>query len=149
MTPIHLLAVLLGVAVCLQGAVNGRLALRVGLPLAIAINAAIVFVASLAWLFAAPGPERAAEAADRPPWFLYSGGVFGLVIVVSAAIAYPRLGAGTTTVLAIASQLATALLLDRFGVAGQAVPWSSARILGVLLVGIGTWLVILPPRGGA
>ena len=149
MTPIHLLAVLLGVAVCLQGAVNGRLALRIGLPLAIFINAAIVFVASLAWLFAAPTPERAAEAVDRPPWFLYGGGVFGLVIVVSAAIAYPRLGAGTTTVLAIASQLATALLLDRFGVAGQKVPWTSTRILGVLLVGIGTWLVVAPPRSAA
>jgi transporter family-2 protein len=137
------LAVLLGISVCVQGVANGRLSGRIGLPMALAINAGLVFVATLVWLWLAPTPERTERAAA--PWYLYVGGVCGLAILVCAALAYPRLGAATTTSVAVASQVLTALALDHFGAAGQPPQLGLARVAGVVLVAIGVALVL----GGA
>jgi bacterial/archaeal transporter family-2 protein len=68
--------------------------------------------------------------------------VFGLLIVSTAAVAYPRLGAGTTTTIAVASQVLTALVLDRLGATGREVPMSGVRVLGVVLVLIGVALIV-------
>jgi transporter family-2 protein len=142
MSSLHLLALVLGVAVCLQGAANGLLGLRIGLPLTLSINAGVVFAGTLVWLFLSHA--GAAGASDRPgaPWIYYGGGVCGLLILSCAAIAFPRLGASTTTVLAVASQLVTALALDRFGLTGEPIPLTGVRVLGLALVGTGVTLVL-------
>ena len=139
---LHLLAVALGVAVCLQGTANGLLSGRIGLPLTVSINSGLVFAGSLTWLFlarinGATNPERSSA-----PWMYYTGGVSGLVILTCAAIAYPRLGASTTTVLAVASQIAAALVLDRFGLTGQHIPLSALRVFGLFVVAVGVALVL-------
>jgi transporter family-2 protein len=139
------LAVLLGVAVCLQGAANGQLSGRIGLPLTLTINSGMVFAGSLLWFavahFTGNTPESRAEAS----WKLYTGGLFGLMIISCAAIAYPRLGAGVTITIAVASQVVTALVLDQLGAAGRQVPISLSRLVGVTLVAVGVWLVARPP----
>lgn len=145
MPPLTLLAILLGLSVCMQSTVNGHLAGRIGLPQTLAINSGIVFAGSLTWYLVARLTGEVAERASAP-WYLYSGGLFGLLIISCAAIAYPRLGAGTTTTLAVASQLVVALALDQLGATGRPVPMSAARILGLALVAVGVWLVVAPPR---
>ena len=137
-----LLAVVLGLAVCLQGAANGQLSLRIGLPLTLAINSGVVFACSLSWYLIAHFTGRTPVERESAPWYLFTGGAFGLAILSCAAVAYPRLGAGTTVVIAIASQLVTALVLDHFAAAGKQVPFTAVRVLGVVLVGLGTWLVV-------
>jgi bacterial/archaeal transporter family-2 protein len=135
------LAVILGVSVCLQGTANGLLSSRIGLPLTLTINSGIVFVGSLAWLALARAraPTSAPLAA---PWSYYAGGICGLLIISCAAVAYPRLGASTTTVLAVASQIATALVIDRLGFLGPRMPFGALRILGVVLLVAGVALVL-------
>jgi transporter family-2 protein len=137
-----LLAVILGIAVCLQGTANGLLSGRIGLPLTLSINSGLVFAGSLTWLFLSRMNSAAMPARTGAPWLYYTGGFAGLVIISCAAVAYPRLGASTTTVLAVASQLATALLLDRFGLTGQWIPLSGVRVLGLVLVAVGVALVL-------
>ena len=142
MSVFHLLAVALGAAVCLQGAANGLLGQRIGLPLALTINTTVVFAGCLAWLglsrFGAAEPVERASA----PWAYYTGGVSGLVILSCAALAFPRLGASTTTVLAVATQLVTAVVLDRLGVTEQRVVLGSVQMLGLALVAAGVALVL-------
>ncbi|HTF90399.1 MAG TPA: DMT family transporter [Planctomycetota bacterium] len=138
---LYALPVLLGIAVCLQGTANGLLSGRIGLPLTLSINSGLVFAGSLTWLFfsrmsATPSPERLGA-----PWLYYSGGLSGLVIISAAAVAFPRLGATTTTVLAVASQIGTALVLDRYGLTGHRIPLNAVRLLGVALVVTGVALV--------
>ena len=142
MTLIHLLAVVLGISISLQGAVNGRLAGRIGLPLTLAITSGVVFLSAIAWHLLTPTVQRSSNEAASPPWFLYTGGIFGLLILASAAIAFPRLGAGTTTVIAVATQLVAALVIDRYATAGPQVSWTMPRLLGFALVATGTWLVV-------
>jgi|JI10StandDraft_1071094.scaffolds.fasta_scaffold110610_3 transporter family-2 protein len=145
MSPLVILAVLLGLSVCLQSTVNGQLSGRVGLPLTLAINSGIVFVGSASWYLVARLSGNVAERTPAP-WHLFTGGLFGIVIISCAAVAYPRLGAGTTTTIAVASQLVTAVLLDQFGATGRPVPMNTARILGLVLVALGVWLVVAPPK---
>lgn len=140
------LAVLLGIAVCLQSTVNGQLAGRIGLPLTLAINSGVVFAGALLWFAVAHFTGRTPAEKLPAPWFLFSGGVFGLIIISCAAVAYPRLGAGTTTTLAVGSQVAVALVLDQLGATGRQVPFTWPRALGVLFVALGVWLVVAPPR---
>ncbi|HUR27330.1 MAG TPA: DMT family transporter, partial [Planctomycetota bacterium] len=141
MSVLYLLAVILGVAVCLQGTANGLLSGRLGLPLTLSINSGIVFAGSLTWLCLA---RASAMPGERPsiPWLYFSGGLSGLAIISCAAVAYPKLGASTTTVLAVASQIATALLLDRFGLTGQRFPLNAPRVLGLVLVAGGVALAL-------
>lgn len=143
------LAALLGIAVCLQGTANGQLSGRIGLPLTLTINSGLVFLGALLWLaiahFSAAAPAARADA----PWKLYTGGLFGLVIISCAAVAYPRLGAGVTTTIAVAAQVVTALVLDQLGATGRQVPFTLTRFVGVSLVAVGVWLVVRPPTSAA
>jgi transporter family-2 protein len=115
---LYLLAVALGISVCLKGTANGLLAGRIGLPLALSINSGVVFVGSMLWFFVARMNGAASPEQLSAPSTYYSGGICGLLIISCAAVAHPRLGAGTTTALAVASQVVTALILDRFGATG-------------------------------
>lgn len=140
-----LLALALGAAVCLQSTVNGQLSLRLGLPLTLMINSGVVFAGSSLWFLAARALGQVPERAPAP-WHLFTGGLFGLVIISCAAVAYPRLGAGVTTALAVAAQVIVALALDRMGATGTRFPLTTERVLGLALVAAGVWLVVAPPR---
>jgi transporter family-2 protein len=140
-----LLALSLGAAVCLQSTVNGQLSLRLGLPLTLMINSGLVFAGSSLWFLVARTVGQVPERAPAP-WYLFTGGLFGLVIISCAAVAYPRLGAGVTTALAVAAQVLVALLLDRLGATGARLPLTTERVVGLALVALGVWLVVAPPR---
>ena len=53
------------------------------------------------------------------------------------------LGVGSLTALTIAAQLCVALVIDHFGWLGvERSPVTVTRLSGVVLLGLGTWLVI-------
>ncbi|MBM3986487.1 MAG: DMT family transporter [Planctomycetes bacterium] len=140
-----LLALALGAAVCLQSTVNGQLSLRLGLPLTLMINSGTVFAGSSLWYLVARTAGQMPERTPAP-WFLFTGGLFGLVIISCAAVAYPRLGAGVTTALAVGAQVVVALLLDRLGATGARLPLTTERVVGLVLVALGVWLAVASPR---
>ena len=82
------------------------------------------------------------EKLSKIPWYLYCGGFLGAVLVISAIILAPKLGATVLISSAIAGQLACSVLLDHFGWAGfQVHPVSIGRIVGVLCLFSGVILV--------
>jgi transporter family-2 protein len=87
-----------------------------------------------------PIPPRAAIAAV-PPWAWF-GGVLGAFYVASSTVVAAELGATTLLALALAGQLATALVIDHYGWLGLPQnPITLARIAGVVLLGFGVWLI--------
>lgn len=141
-----LIAVSIGVASTVQAATNGTLAGRTALSSAVLVNAVVVMVAALAWWLVKRPPLLTAPAS---PWWLYLGGVYGMVIIAGAAFAFPRLGAGPTTALVLTAQLTTALLLDHLGVPGERLPVTGPRLLGALLLLAGALLVLWPKLAAA
>jgi len=110
------------------------------------VNAALVSFAvglvALIVVAAALGARPSGAEARALPWYAWTGGVYGAIFVAIAAFAAPRLGVTFFLTVAVAGQLAMALVLDRsgaFGLEVQEISWQ--RVAGVLLVLAGAWLV--------
>jgi transporter family-2 protein len=76
-------------------------------------------------------------------WYYLMGGVLGAVYVTTALVAVRSLGAGGVTAATIAGQLTLSLVIDQLGILGvdkQAITWE--RVLGVLLLALGTVLIV-------
>jgi transporter family-2 protein len=139
-----LLAVLLGLAVTTQGNVNGQLSGRVPLSSAIFLNALVTVVAAAMWWLLAPTGGRRLLPEEPAPLWLYTGGLLGLFIITTAAYCFPRLGAGATIALAVSAQLVAALAFDHYGLAGERLPVTPARVVGAALLVAGALLVLWP-----
>jgi bacterial/archaeal transporter family-2 protein len=75
------------------------------------------------------------------------GGIFVLVAVAAIAFAIPRTGVAVGNLALILGQLFLAAIIDTTGFAGiERIPLSPARILGLLVMGIGIY-IILPKKG--
>ena len=104
------LAVAMGVTACLQGTANGLIANRIGLGAAVLLNGAVFVTGAFAlWLVL---PRIAQDGGGSLHPIVYAAGLLGVFIVAASAFAFPRLGAGPTTVLLVAAQLTAAMVFD-------------------------------------
>jgi transporter family-2 protein len=132
---------LAGVGLAVQAPTNAALAKTSGSVLLASLVSFIVGSAVLALAWAATDRTSPAALRGAPTW-AWAGGLYGACFVAAMAYAAPRLGLATTLTVAIASQLAMALVLDHFGLLGLKVtPVSLGRIAGVACVLVGIVLV--------
>lgn len=76
------------------------------------------------------------------PWYLFTVGLFGLILYQTIAVTLPRLGSMTMITLIIIGQLLVGMLIDHFGWLGVTVhPISLSRVLGVLVLMLGGYLI--------
>jgi bacterial/archaeal transporter family-2 protein len=76
------------------------------------------------------------------PWYAYTSGILGLVIVGTLAYSAPRLGLVVAFTAFVAAQLLMGAWVDHFGWMGAEVrPLNLARIAGMVLLLAGTWLI--------
>ena len=135
-------AFLSGTLVALQAPTNAMLSRAVGSPVnAAMISFAVGFLALIVAVLALgirPNPTEVRAL----PWYAWTGGLYGAVFVAIAAFAAPRIGVTQFLMVAIAGQLAMAVVLDRIGAFGlPKIEISPLRILGVVLVLAGAALV--------
>jgi transporter family-2 protein len=82
-------------------------------------------------------------AAAALPWYAYTSGALGLVIVGTLAYSAPRLGLVAAFTIFVSAQFAMGALVDHFGWMGSAVrPLTAIRLVGMAVVLIGLWLII-------
>jgi len=86
------------------------------------------------------GSSRFADL-QEVPWWAFSAGLMGLVVVASLGITVSRLGLGAGLTLFTASTLILGALIDHFGWISDARPLDARRLAGFALVVFGTWLV--------
>ncbi|GAC1450276.1 MAG: DMT family transporter [Vulcanimicrobiaceae bacterium] len=132
------IALLAGVGLPLQAAINVRLRDIVGNPVraslvSFLVGSVLLAVATLA--IREPLPSLGALA--RAPWWVWTGGVLGTAYIVATIVLVPRLGSAYTFALVVAGQMAMSVAIDRFGLFGTtAIAFSPARAFGAaLLVG--------------
>lgn len=131
-----------GGATALQAPINARLATGVSGPVNAAFVSFAVGTLALGIMAAVLHTRPDVAAAKALPWYAWIGGLFGVIFVVTAAWAVPRLGVATTITLMVAGQLVISLVLDHFGAFGvPAAPINLTRLAGVALVIGGVMLV--------
>ncbi|MBU6146922.1 MAG: DMT family transporter [Actinomycetales bacterium] len=148
-------ALAVGVAVALQQALVGRLALSVGAPmvatfanflLATMVVASLVGVAHLA-----AGQAGGAVSLPSLPWhqwWLMLGGIMGVVFVAVSAAGVRSLGVLVFSVITVAGQLLGALAIDLLlPFTGQQVTWRLvAGVLGAIMASLVLLIPVLSRR---
>jgi bacterial/archaeal transporter family-2 protein len=135
------LAVAAGLAGAVQAAVMGELGGRVGVFPALAFSGVVAVVLGLALLLVARQSVRDLADVARQPVWLWTGGVFSVLIILAITVASPRIGLAATIGIIIAFNLCVAALIDRFGWFGFdqiTITWT--RALGLVFLGAGAAL---------
>ena len=135
------IAVMAGVAVSLQAQFMGLLDRSLGTLGSVFITyAGGGFVVTLMLAAMRGGHLRNWQSV---PWYAYSAGLLGLIIVGSIGYVVPRLGVAKGFTIIVAAQFLIASLIDHFGFFGATVrPMEVARLLGLCVMLLGVWLVV-------
>ncbi len=127
-----------------QPSVNGHLARQLGHPLqasivSFATGTLILVVVAIAFgVF----PPRLRVPMGSLPWWSWGGGAIGVLLVTASLIFVPRIGSLPWHATIITGQLVAALVLDHFGLLGNAQqPMSRMRWVGSLLLVVGVVLI--------
>ncbi|MFT4109522.1 DMT family transporter [Propionicimonas sp.] len=147
-----LLALVLGVVaggvIPLQTSINSRLSGRLGAILPASLVSFTVGTLALAAAVLVTGTvvPWAATAASQP-WWIWVGGLCGLVFLTLNIVLLPRIGASATVVLPLVGQVFGGLLIDGTGAFGATVhPLTWVRAVGAALVVGGAVVVNLAGR---
>lgn len=147
-----LLFIVLGAAVGalipIQTAVNTRLSVWLGAVLPASLVSFAIGTAALAASVLVTGTSVPwATTASTQPWWIWTGGVCGLIFLTMNIVLMPRIGASATVILPLVGQVLGGVLIDLTGAFGTAVrPLSVARAIGALLVVAGAAAVNLLGR---
>lgn len=132
-----------GVAMAVQGGMNSALGKIIGLLEATFIvhGTATVIVAVAVFLLNMGNGNlgRAGEA----PWYLFLGGLIGVLITYGVVASIPRVGACLATTAIVVGQVSTAMLIDHFGLFGlQKIPFTWVQLVGLALLAAGAKLML-------
>ncbi|MCW5959666.1 MAG: DMT family transporter [Pyrinomonadaceae bacterium] len=138
-----LLAIVAGMMMPTQAAINNKLALGVNSPILAAFVSFIVGTAALFIYILATGiPLGAIFSAKGLPLVAWTGGVLGAFFVATTVLLVPRLGVALTFSLVIAGQMLITLIIDHFGwldVPEKQI--SIPRVIGAALITVGVILI--------
>ena len=138
---ISALAVLGGLAVTLQGQFMALMEQNMGTKVSVLITYGSGGLAAVLLFFLLPGSSF--KLCRELPWYVFSAGLLGLVIVGSIGFVLPRMGAAKGFTLMIAAQFILAAAIDHYGLFGAALrPLDLQRIGGMAIVLAGVWMVI-------
>jgi bacterial/archaeal transporter family-2 protein len=135
------LAVAAGLAGSIQVALMSRLGERVGVLEALGFSAMLTALLAAVMLVLARRSFAGFERALHQPWWMLTGGVFGLLIVFTVTYAGPRIGVAATVGILIAGQLVMGAAIDRWGLfRSERIPLHWPRLLGIALLAVGAAL---------
>jgi len=78
------------------------------------------------------------------PFYLFLGGAVGVILVSFNNICFSAIGVSLTIAFGLFGQIVMSLIVDHFGLFGlNKIPFNSKKILGLLLVFIGVYVMTL------
>jgi bacterial/archaeal transporter family-2 protein len=131
-----------GGLIALQAPINAELGKSTG-NLPAALVSFLIGTAALLLIVLVSGKASGVANVGEVRWYYLLGGLLGAVYVANALIAVSAIGAGGVAAATVAGQLTTSVVADRLCVLGlEQISLSPQRLLGVLLLLIGTFLVV-------
>lgn len=143
-----LLGVGIGFALPLQTAINAQLRAVLSSPFRASLVSFLVGTAAL-WIILAlneGGIGLPDGFLQSEPWWIWLGGVFGVLFLTGNILMFPKLGGMQTVVMPILGQIIASNAIDAagwFGVSRH--PISVQRLLGIVLAFIGVALAVVIP----
>jgi bacterial/archaeal transporter family-2 protein len=131
-----LLALIAGACSPTQAGINAQLGAVTGdSAVAAAISFIVGAVGLSVYVTISGAPLPPMKSLMGIPWWMWTGGILGAILVFASIILVPKLGAATTLGLIVAGQMITSLALDHFGWVGyEEHPINIWRILGVAML---------------
>ncbi|HKH42240.1 MAG TPA: DMT family transporter [Solirubrobacterales bacterium] len=137
-----LIMALVGGCIALQAPINAGLGKSTGSFAAATISFAVGTVLLAAIVFAS-GKAGGLSDVTHVEWYYLLGGALGAAYVFSALVLVSEIGAGPVAAATVTGQLTTSVVLDRIGFLGlDREPITAAKVVGVLLLLAGTYLVV-------
>jgi transporter family-2 protein len=132
-----------GGLIALQAPINSRLGQSVGTFQGAVVSFAIGTIALTALAALSHGGLGQISEARHLPWVYLTGGLLGAAYVTSVLVTVRTLGAGGVVAATIAGQLTVSVVVDHYGLLGVARdPIDAPKVLGLLLLAAGTFLVV-------
>jgi len=136
-----LVALVGGLAITLQAHCMGIVDLALGTRTSATFTYASGGLLALLLALATGGIET--RGASALPWWVWTNGVLGLVIVGAIGFVVPRMGAGRGLSLILVSQFLLAAAIDHFGLLGAVPrPMDASRVAGLVVMLAGAALVV-------
>jgi transporter family-2 protein len=111
-----LIALAVGGLLALQGMTNAQLGKVLSHPLQaslISFSVALIFLAILMLFYGIKVPTL--QALGEIPWYLYTGGLLGLIYVTTALVLIPRAGVANVILAIFVGQMLISICADHFG----------------------------------
>ncbi|MBX9679214.1 MAG: DMT family transporter [Gemmataceae bacterium] len=135
----HIVAFLAGGAIAVQAVVNAALRGKMNHPLqAVLASFAIGAVATALMCLIHRTPWPAWDMIRKEPWWIWIGGLLGVIYVGTSMVATPKVGVALMLSLGFAGQMFCSVAIDHYGWFGlDRRPINPGRILGVSLLILG------------
>jgi transporter family-2 protein len=136
------LGVIVGGLIAIQSVLNSSLGQRIGNLGSVLVLTLVSIAVLIALLAIFPSTANFRQLPGLSDWHLYVGGALGVAILAAPIYLVPRIGTTSTLLAIVLGQALFALVIDHFGLfASPRIELSLTRILGVLLVALGAYLV--------
>lgn len=138
------IALIAGMTMAVQGSLNSALGKKVGLWEATFIVHLIAVLAMVVLLFIFRVGKGNLGDFTTVPWYIYIGGLLGVVITLTVAMSIPKLGVAVATTGIIVGQVSTACLVDHLGLFGlEPVHFSWPKAVGIILLAAGARFMLI------
>ena len=140
-TLVVLAAIVCGIAVAIQAQFTGAMQRQIGtLESTFITYFSGGLIIALITLAARGGNLAAARSL---PWYVWSAGVLGLVIIFTLSLSVGQIGLVPALVIITVSQFVVGAVINHFGLLGAAInPMDFSKLLGFVLLGAGTFFVL-------
>ena len=136
-----LLAMVGGMALAVQGQINGGLGRKIGVIESSFVSFSIGTLA-LFFLFIFFGNGQISAVSTVPKWQLV-GGLLGAFFVFVQVLVVPKIGVSTTLIAVIVGQLLLGAVIDHFGLfGGNRFPLDKQKVIAILLMLFALFLYI-------
>lgn len=137
------LAVVAGIAMALQGSMNSGLAKIIGLLESTLIVHGTGTLVTFLLIFVLRLNKGDFGKMNQAPWYLYLGGLIGVLITYGVVASIPKLGVASATTLIIVGQVSAAFLIDCFGLFGlEKVAFTWYKLIGLGLLAAGARVLL-------
>lgn len=139
---LFLIGITAGSMITVQSVLNSALGRKTGNLGSVLVLTIVSIAVLLLLIILFPNTANFRGIPGLSEWYLYLGGVLGIVILAAPIFLIPRIGATSTLTALVLGQLILALIIDHFGLFSfPKIEINLVRIAGLILLVVGAFLI--------